>query len=231
MEDSDRNNKASTERETSTSHEGDTQRRVFSSLFFGWSPRSESDDSSRSPLDEETVKRVRKRVDEALRKRAKEQAHSVTLDISKFLPHDPQELKEQHFYQATYRLLQYQRDSYLVGKHYADWRQQERKDARATLHSDLPHDPEALGHAQLAKLAKDFIPSTTVRNAALPLVVDLPVKVILQPATTGLVNLILGQQERLDHIVKEQLTGILMNPNVRLAIKNSTNRFISTRYK
>lgn len=183
----------------------------------------------KSPKQEEDPKAFTAKVTSALR-------------IHEHIPEDPAALREKPIFQNTYKLLQWQRDNYLVGKDYADWRKAERQQ-EAKLGTkivrdstgEIAIDPTALGHQQIAKLASDFIPSETVRKTALPLVVGLPQKgnsggALYQPTRTALVDLIDGQQDNLNRLLKNQILIYLQNPQNRLAMKNSTQGFIATQY-
>lgn len=240
-------------------------RNLVSSLFFGVMAPPESSSSSSIKTEEESSIRDttstssfrgRRKDGEAQRSHKKPSKHeedskaftakvTSALRIHEHIPADPAALQEKPIFQSTYKLLQWQRDNYLVGKDYADWRKAERQQEAklgTTIVRDstgeIAIDPTALGHQQIAKLASDFIPSETVRMAALPLVVGLPQKenggggggALYQPTRTALVNLIDGQQDNVNCILKNQILTYLQNPQNRLAIKNSTQGFIATQY-
>jgi hypothetical protein len=76
-----------------------------------------------------------------------------------------------------------------------------------------------------------FIPTDTVRQALLPIVVDLPDKVLFPIARDATVSLIASQQANLDSIIKTSLISLLKNEQNREAIKNSTQGYISTTYR
>ena len=106
-----------------------------------------------------------------------------SIPIDDYIPHNPQEIRQTDLFSQLYRLIQFQRDQYLVGSEYATWQQNERQQQskstttagfggwiiQADPNDRLPYDPMALGHQQLARVAADFIPTDTVRNATVPL--------------------------------------------------------------
>jgi hypothetical protein len=161
---------------------------------------------------------------------------SSMLPIDDYLPPDPTALRQTAVYQTLYGAIQFQRDQYLVGTDYATWQQRERVDKnsdgdgrRVMTNTDpLPHDRTAYGHLQLAPLAASFIPSDTVRLAALPLVVALPTPTMLYPAlATVTCDLILAQQGLLDQVVRTTLLGVLREPSYRVAMKKSTYGYLA----
>jgi hypothetical protein len=164
------------------------------------------------------------------------------LPIDDYLPPDPTALRQTAVYQTLYQAIQFQRDQYLVGTDYATWQQREREGHEQNNKADdddgrrrvmtstdpLPHDRTALGHVQLAPLAASFIPSDTVRMAALPLVVALPTPTMLYPALVAVTcDLILAQQGLLDQVVRTTLLGALREPSYRMAMKKSTYGYLA----
>jgi hypothetical protein len=97
--------------------------------------------------------------------------------IDDYIPQDRAELRETKLFKSTYELLQWQRDNYLVGFEYANWIKKHRIKYPDRV-MDAPYDKTALGHQQIAGLLAWFIPTDTVRQALLPIVVDLPDKVL-----------------------------------------------------
>jgi solute carrier family 25 S-adenosylmethionine transporter 26 len=166
-----------------------------------------------------------------------------TIPIDDYIPSDHQAIRQTPVFQQLYRLIQFQRDQYLVGTEYAQWQQRERQTvsessmspssrvARTDPNDKLPYDPTALGHLQIAKVAADFIPTATVREALLPLITPLPSRELyplLQQATIQ--HGILGQQALLNEVTKNIVLQFLQNPQNRLTIKKSTYGFIETKY-
>lgn len=214
---------------------------LFSSLFFGWTPQlapssvptKERPSTYQSPSATVRTKPVEKETKEPL---SGAQAAFVA-QLDKLLPRDPQELRATNLYQEAYKQLQWQRDNYLVGGEYANWRKLERLRMSDRVRSvkefqqEIQFDESCLGHQQVARLAADFVPSPTVKQALLPLITPLPMTALYGPTQRALVNVILGQQDNLDQIVKAQLLQFLQNPKNRIAFKNQTSGYISTTYR
>lgn len=167
-----------------------------------------------------------------------------TVPIDDYIPYTHKEIRETPVFRQLYRLIQFQRDQYLVGTEYATWQQNERQRceqaaalgvaAELIIQTDpsdqLPHDPTAYGHQQLPPLAANFIPSDTVRLATIPLVTPLATDTLYPMLRQACNDIIAGQQENLNAIVKSSLLDFLQNPSNRLAIKKSTHGFIDTKY-
>lgn len=146
--------------------------------------------------------------------------------IDDYIPQDRAELRETKLFKSTYEIIQWQRDNYLVGSEYANWIKRHRiKHPDRVM--DVPYDKTALGHQQIAGLLAWFIPTDTVRQALLPIVVDLPDKVLFPIARDATVSLIASQQANLDSIIKTSLISLLNNEDNREAIKNSTQGYIA----
>jgi hypothetical protein len=150
--------------------------------------------------------------------------------IDDYIPQDRADLRETKLYKSTYEVLQSQRDNYLVGFEYANWIKRYRI-KYPDREMDVPYDKTALGHQQIAGLLAWFLPTDTVRQALLPIVVDLPDKVLFPIARDATVSLIASQQANLDSIIKTSLISLLKNEQNREAIKNSTQGYISTTYR
>jgi hypothetical protein len=150
--------------------------------------------------------------------------------IDDYIPQDRAELRETKLFKSTYEVLQWQRDNYLVGFEYANWMKKHRIKYPDRV-MDVPYDKTAFGHQQIAGLLAWFIPTDTVRQALLPIVVDLPDKVLFPIARDATVSLIASQQANLDSIIKTSLISLLKNEQNREAIKNSTQGYISTTYR
>jgi len=228
-------------------------KRIFSSMFFGWRPPPEqqqpNEDSSEAVTDRDISTRpnwvrpewMKSSNDKSSKSGGstdddeQEESRPIAARIADYIPKDPTALRQSSFYKTTYRSIQWQRDNYLVGREYANWRKAERKkrpDDETTNDLEIPYDASALSHEQIARLASNFIPSDTVRNAALPLVVDLPKNVAIYRMTkNAMVDLILSQQPNLDTVLKNQLVMFLTNPQNRINIKNSTQGYIETKYR
>lgn len=204
---------------------------IFSSMFFGW----QLDETVQEQEQKATATAV---VSQSEREKAADsQQSAIAAQVDRFIPKDAAELKKADWYKETYKMIQWQRDNYLVGTEYANWRKKERlrqsdrlRDIRSFQH-EIVFDETALGHQQVGRLASQYVPSDTLRNALLPLVVGLPAGVLYQPTKHALINLISGQQENLDGILKSQISQFLSNPDNRLAIKSTTQGYISTAYQ
>ena len=158
--------------------------------------------------------------------------------IEKLIPHDPMALRQSALYNSTLQLLQWQRDNYLVGNEYAEWRRNDRlrrhKQQRylqniAVTNYDIPYNQATICHHHISSLASDFIPSGTVRNLLTPIVTGLfanDTGVLFDPIKQSTINLILDQQNLLEGTIKNQLLQLLDNPRNRDAIKDSTQGII-----
>lgn len=165
---------------------------------------------------------------------------AITSRLDQWIPEDSEALRQSKVYQEAYKAIEWQRDNYVVGSDYANWRKKMRKgedrgsgmgvvgglDQYRLVLPPVPYEETALAHAQLADLAANFIPSPTVKQALLPLVVTLPCGPLLQPARNSLVNVVLGSQHNLDKVVKSSILTFLNNPANRAMIKNSTKGYI-----
>lgn len=199
---------------------------LLSSLFYGFTPSAKVENDS-----EHKEEKGGSSTDQVM----------AAIRIEDHIPTDPNMIRKTKLFQSSFKLIQWQRDNYLVGTEYASWRKSEREKEhersrlipamrnRNIRVSDLPYDPTALGHIQFSKLAVDFIPSETVYNAVLPLVVGLPMGPIFPIARSAVLSFIPAQQTRLDRIVKSSLLTYLDNPANRAAIKNTTQGFIYRR--
>jgi len=183
---------------------------------------------------------------------------AVASQVDRLIPVDESELRRSAAYRSAYKAIQWQRDNYLVGMEYANWRKKERerlsrsepaamaasavaiestttpipaeirRDEVSKFQREIVYDRTALGHQQIAKLATWFVPSETVKKALLPLIVPLPTGALYPITQRSVVNVILGQQDTLDRVVKNQLLRFLQNPNNRAAIKNETTGKLAT---
>jgi hypothetical protein len=158
--------------------------------------------------------------------------------IKKIIPRDPIELRQSTLYKSTMHLLQWQRDSYLVGEEYAEWRKNDRSRqekqnryflAKTVTNYNIPYNPVTISHQHISSLASSFIPTAVVQNLLTPLVTGLFVKetgVLFDPIKQSTINLILDQQKLLEETIKNQLIQLLDNPSNRDAIKDSTQGII-----
>jgi hypothetical protein len=141
-------------------------------------------------------------------------------------------------YKSTLHLLQWQRDNYLVGDEYADWRKKDRlrqeKHQRyfqpiSVTNYTIPYNPTTISHHHISSLASSFIPTAAVQNLLTPIVTELFVKetgVLFDPIKQSTINLILDQEKLLEDTIKNQLLQHLDNPSNLEAIKDSTQGII-----
>jgi len=230
------------------------RQRLFSAMFLGRLPTNQQAPppaaSSQSPLpssvpnDEptDTTKQGGSTTQDHDAEDAKaaltNRLDGVLDQIDQQIPHDPIALRQKTLYKGALQMLQWQRDNYLVGSEYADWRRNDRRreqhqgipNVRTSPESfDIPFDPAALGHQQVAKLASDFIPTPTVVRALTPIVAGLPSGALYDPTRNSMLAIIRGQQENLEDILKSNMLRFLDNPQNRAAMKNSTQGMLIRR--
>jgi hypothetical protein len=161
----------------------------------------------------------------------------VADQVRNLIPEDREKLRQTALYKEAYKSIQWQRDNYLVGREYANWRVKERyrrldpnhntRSVRSFVH-EIPFDEGALAHPQFAGLAASFLPSDAVKDALVPLIVPVVENQLYPVAQQGVVQLIESQQDNLHHVLKGQIVQFLSNPQNRTNIKNSTRGYIST---
>jgi hypothetical protein len=147
------------------------------------------------------------------------------------LPKDPATVRNLPFYTTTLSAIQYQRDAYLVGPYYAERRRHEKEDylAPPPVLGQMPYDATALGSLQIANLGSWFLPSATVKDALLPIVLSLPSGALKETIVLGVVNAIPLAQPIVDQAVKSSVLDFIQNPYWRQVIKNRTKGFIGRR--
>jgi hypothetical protein len=162
----------------------------------------------------------------------------VAEQVRNLIPEDREKLRQTGLYKEAYKGIQWQRDNYLVGREYANWRVKERyrrldpnhhstRSVQSFVH-EMPFDESALAHPQFAGLAASFLPSDAVKGALVPLIVPVVENQLYPVARQGVVQLIESQQDNLHRILKGQIVQFLNNPQNRTDIKNSTRGYIST---
>jgi hypothetical protein len=208
-------------RSTKSSDEGnkDHARKILSSLFSGFLPEKNNPRPETANNDAKNASNNKS-----------EDTTTNGFNVDQYIPKDPVALRKTAIFQSTYKILEWQRDNYLVGTEYAEWRKVERQKERPgpTMISEIPFDPQALGHAQITNLASWFIPSETVRAAVLPLVTPLPMTTLFPITVPATVSILQGQQQNLDPLMKSALLEYLKNPDNRLAMKNSMQGYIAS---
>jgi hypothetical protein len=163
------------------------------------------------------------------------------------IPRDPQALRQTTLYQNSLRQVEYQRDQYMVGHEYAEWRRKQkqitnpqqqqhnthhpttttrRRRTIGTVEDDyIPYDATALGHQQFAPLAARFIPTERVQKSLAPVLASVP-NMVYEPTRNATVNIVLGQFHNLSRVMKMQVLQFLDNPKNRSAMKASTQGMI-----
>ena len=159
------------------------------------------------------------------------------------------------FYESTVDLLKYQRDNYLLGNSYATKKQVHRDRVKRLLPTSssssssssssnlrvgfgaastagspkMPHDATALGYIQIAKLGSWFVPSETIKEALLPIVVSLPSGALKGTITSLVANAIPLAQPPLDNAMKNAVMGVIRDPQIRQMIKSRTQKILRTK--
>ncbi|CAB9520538.1 expressed unknown protein [Seminavis robusta] len=135
-------------------------------------------------------------------------------------------------YNTILQATQWQRDNYLMGQQYADKRQREREIRPNRVF--LPRigygvrvDPNGMGLVQLSNLGASFIPSPTVKQALMPIVLQQPTTSLYQPALRGMVSLIDSQQANADMLVRQSVLDILEQERLKKLVMQSTKGYIA----
>jgi hypothetical protein len=164
-------------------------------------------------------------------------AAPFSIPWEKVIPKDSQALRATPLYKTIYKLVQYQRDDYLVGSEYAQWRRLYRDtqppDQQLTADDDLPANTKALSVQQLVPITSNFIVSPTMHTTALPWVTGAlayPRGALYPIAVDSLVWLGLSQQTYLDKLMKDQLLSMLKSPTYRHQIKSSTQGYMKSHF-
>ena len=157
---------------------------------------------------------------------ATKKAEKPLQQLCENLPSNTEEVRNLPFYNSTLRAIQWQRDNYLVGKYYANQRRSILDGDFSTGYFDtpihMPYDATALGSVQIIKLGSWFIPSATIQNALLPIVVGLPSGALKETIVHTVANAIPLAQPPLDRAVKSSMLQFMENPHWRQVIKTRT---------
>jgi len=167
----------------------------------------------RQDITELLARRIVRRIEQNLDKPVEE--------IKSKLPASEEEVRSLPFYGSTLNALKYQRDHYLVGPGYANRRQRLRD--RGLMNYPvyrMPFDSTALGNIQIVNLGASFIPSKTIKDLLLPIVIALPSGVLKDTITDAVANAIPLAQPQLDSAVKNSLLNFMSNPEMRQMIKS-----------
>jgi hypothetical protein len=223
-------------------------------MFFGSGNRVAEKETEERDLQKEARSKTRKRTEDTPREHqeggeetlsavSKLSAHVAQQIDQHHIPRDVDQLRDSVVYKGPLHMLQWQRDSYLVGDEYADWRKEDRKRKQQQQKQhpyysllpavwteaeeyEIPYDKTALGHAHLEKIASDLIRTDTVCSAAKPVVCRLPGGVLFEPAVKASVRLIEGQQDNLNWTVQQNALRFLDNPSNREALKRAAKSYL-----
>ncbi|KAL3916240.1 MAG: hypothetical protein SGILL_005266 [Bacillariaceae sp.] len=145
------------------------------------------------------------------------------------LPTDAEGVRNLPFYDNTLEALWYQRDNYLVGSKYATRSEKQRQGRlfpSPRLFPRMPRDATALGHVQITDLARWFIPSSTIKESLMPIVVALPSTTLKESITTSVANAIPAAQPSLDGAMKSAILNFIDSPEMRQMVKNRTEKIL-----
>jgi hypothetical protein len=152
-------------------------------------------------------------------------------EVDRQIPIDGAAIRRTPLFAAALSSLQWQRDNYMVGAEYADWRKRDKERGRNGIvprrSFRIPYDySSAMVHGQLRPILVDFIPSCTVVQALTPIVADLPLGILYDTISLSTMDLIHSQRTNLNFTFKDQLLSILRDPSIRNQIKASMQGFI-----
>lgn len=151
-------------------------------------------------------------------------------EIDRHIPFDRAAIRQSPLFGDALPALQWQRDNYLVGPEYANWRKRDKERGRIILNPTffrIPYDySQAMVHAQLRPILADFIPSETVVQALTPLVADLPSGILYDTISGSTIDIIQFQSTNLNYTFKDQLLSVLKDPSIRNQIKASMQGFM-----
>ena len=83
-----------------------------------------------------------------------------------------------------------------------------------------------LGYEQLVTLGAWFVPSETIKNSLMPIVLDLPSGALRNTITTTVSNAIPLAQPPLDAALKSSVMGVIKDPRIRDTIKSRTQKIL-----
>ena len=166
--------------------------------------------------------------------------------LDQHLPSDKEAVREKlPFYDATIASVKHQRDVYLLGdahkqKDQLDVPNNNDRIAKrfvfplgATSRSSqntpkMPLDATALGYTQIVNLGSWFVPSATIKESLLPIVVGLPSNSLRDTITSTVTNAIPLAQPPLDAAMKNAVMGVIQDPQIREMIKSRTQKILRT---
>jgi hypothetical protein len=157
--------------------------------------------------------------------------------LERFLPSTKENIRtDLPFYNSIVDILKYQRDNYLVGTKYAEQKQQYQQRQFPFTNSRfgsaigsprMPNDTTALGYIQIVKLGSWFVPSKTIKDALLPIVISLPSGVLNDTITSTVSDAIPLAQPIVDSAMKDAVLGVINDPQIRQLIKSRTQKILS----
>lgn len=150
------------------------------------------------------------------------------------LPTDAEGVRNLPFFDNTMEALRYQRDNYLVGSKYAKRSEKQRQGRlfpSPRLFPRMPREATALGHVQITDLGRWFIPSSTIKESLMPIVVALPSTTLRESITTSVANAIPLAQPSLDSAVKNAILDFIDSPEMRQMVKNRTEKILQVNDK
>lgn len=163
-------------------------------------------------------------------RRIHQKAEQPLEKLKEQLPSTPEQVRALPFYDSALNALRFQRDNYLVGPKYAGRRQRLRD--RGILNYPfyrMPFESTALGNIQIVGVGASFIPSATIKDALLPIVVSLPSGALKDTITDAVANAIPLAQPQLDRAVKYSLLTFMDNPDMRRMIKSRAGGYMISR--
>jgi hypothetical protein len=156
--------------------------------------------------------------------------------LEKFLPSTKETIRtDLPFYNSTVDILKYQRDNYLIGTKYAEQKQHYRQRQFPFTNSRfgaaigsprMPNDATALGYIQIVQLGSWFVPSKTIKDALLPIVILLPSGVLHDTITSTVSDAIPLAQPIVDSAMKDAVLGVINDPQIRQLIKSRTQKIL-----
>jgi len=157
------------------------------------------------------------------------------------LPSTAEQVRENlPFYDSTLESLQQQRDTYLLGAN-CKKQQLEQEQQQASKRfvfplalgssqqsPKMPLDATALGYTQIVHIGSWFVPSKTIKESLLPIVLNLPSGALREPITLTVTNAIPLAQPPLDVAMKNAVMGVIRDPQIREVIKSRTQKILRT---
>jgi hypothetical protein len=188
--------------------------KVGGSKYGGFSPRSDFINL----LADKVVAAIKENADAPIQKA-----------LGDHLPTDTEGVRKLPFYGNTLEALRYQRDNYLVGPKYAKRSEKQRQGRlfpSPRMFPRMPRDATALGHLQITSLGRWFLPSSTIKESLVPIVVALPSTTLRESITASVANAIPLAQPSLDKAVKNAILNFIDSPEMRQVVKSRTEKIL-----